>query len=118
MGAVSLPQRGGIETGDALVRKALLIPGEQVRFVRPPGFGAEGGGEEVGDITNPLANPDELPVEQPGLDVLPEEIPWMGIVVDEGVWAVFKETHHLATPARIDNRAGMESLGNGASRLP
>jgi len=118
MGAISLPQRCGIESRDLMVRKDLLIPCEQARFARPPDFRCERGGQEVRDIANPLTNADELPVEEPWLGLLPEEIAGMYIVMDEGAWAVCKHTHHLATLARIVNSGGVERYGNGAPGTP
>lgn len=114
MDAISLPQRCGIEIRDLMVLKDLLIPCEQARFARPPDFGCERGGQEVCDIANPLTNADELPVEKSWLGLLPEEIAGMYIVMDEGAWTVCKQTHHLATLARIVHSGGVERRGNGA----
>ena len=114
VGAISLPQRYGIEVRDLMLLENLLIPCEQARFARPPDVGCEGGGQEVRDIANPLTNADELPVEKSWLGLLPEEIAGMDIVMDEGARAICKHTHHLTSPARIVHGRGMERHRNGA----
>lgn len=118
MGTISVPQRCGIESRDLMVCKDLLIPCEQARFVCPPDFWCERGGQEVRNIANPLTNADELPVEESWLGLPPEEIAWMYIVMNEGAWAVCKHTHHVATLARIVHSGGVERRGNGAPSTP
>src|SRR5574337_1122429 len=118
MGAISLPQRCGIEIRNLMVFKNPLIPCEQVRFARPPDFRCERGSQEVRDITNPLTNADELPVEESWLGLLPEEIAGMYIMMDKGAWAVCKQAHRLATLARIVHSGGVERYRNDAPSTP
>lgn len=118
MGAISLPQRCGIEIRDLMVLKNLLIPCEQARFARPPDFRSERGRQEVRDIANPLTNANELPVEESWLGLLPEEIAGMYIVMDEGAWAVCKQAHHVATPTRILHSGAVERYRDGAPGTP
>jgi hypothetical protein len=118
VGAISLPQRCGIEIRDLMILKDLLIPCEQARFARPPDFTCERGGQEVRDIANPLTNADELPVEESWLGLLPEEIAGMYIVMDKGAWAVCKHTHHVTSLARIVHGRAVERHRNGAPGTP
>ena len=82
---VSLPQTARFNPGNSVCGECLRISRQKKSFVHPPHFGLQGRGEEIRDIRDPLPKANQLPVEKAWLRLAPEYIPWMTIMMHQGL---------------------------------